>query len=149
MLGVLLAAAAAAIVISTANSFLLAAASVISRDLWIARYAVASLGIAALVLLQVFSGLLEIALWAFTMYGAVITPPLMAAFFWPRVTRTGALAGMGTGMGATILVQLLLPSVPAIFPALLLAVVAMVGVSVKTKDQRSKTKEQDAPAPGL
>ncbi|MBA3950182.1 MAG: sodium:solute symporter family protein [Acidobacteria bacterium] len=132
MLGVLLAAAAAAIVISTANSFLLAAASVISRDLWSARYAVASVGIAALVLLQVFSGLLEIALWAFTMYGAVITPPLMAAFFWPRVTRAGAVAGMGTGMAVTILVQAVAPAIPAIVPALLLSTAVMIAVSLSS-----------------
>ena len=145
-LGVLLAAAAAAIIISTANTFLLAAATSLVHDvyhrgaapaegdraMWVARYAIASLGIAALVLLQMFSGMLALALWAFTMYGAVITPPLMAAFFWPRVTRQGAWAGMLTGMTVTVLVQALLPAIPAIFPALILSTTALVAVSLRT-----------------
>ena len=145
-LGMLLAAAAAAIIISTANTFLLAAATSLVHDLyhrgaapedtdramWITRYAIASLGIAALVLLQVFPGMLALALWTFTMYGAVITPPLMAAFFWPRATRAGALAGMATGMVVTILVQALVPAIPAIFPALILSTTAMVAMSLRT-----------------
>ncbi|MDQ3171931.1 MAG: sodium:solute symporter family protein [Acidobacteriota bacterium] len=145
-LGVLLAAAAAAIIVSTANTFLLAAATSLVHDMlhrgvappdgdramWVTRYAIASLGIAALVLLQVFPGMLALALWTFTMYGAVITPPLMAAFFWPRVTGQGALAGMLTGMTVTVLVQALMPAIPAIFPALILSTTAMVAVSLRT-----------------
>lgn len=142
--GLLLVWGAAAIILSAATTFLLAAATCAVRDfasgiaggldddraVWPARYAIASIGIAGLALLQLFPEILAMALWAFTMYGAVITPPLMAAFFWPGITARGAVAGMIAGMAATVAVQAFQPAIPAIFPALLLSIAAMTAFSL-------------------
>ena len=46
--------------------------------------------------------ILEMALWAYTMYGAAITPALLAAFLWPRVTRAGGVASILAGMLTTL-----------------------------------------------
>jgi Na+/proline symporter len=144
VLALMLATAAAAIIVSTANTFLLAAATSLIHDVygrvaprvegerdlvWPARYAVALLGIVALTLLQVFPTLLDMALWALTMYGAVITPPLLAAFVWPRATPRAAVAAMLTGAITTAIVQMIGPVVPAIFPALVLSVAVLMLVS--------------------
>ncbi|HUG01521.1 MAG TPA: hypothetical protein VML95_06625 [Longimicrobiales bacterium] len=146
--GLLLLWGATAIILSAATTFLLAAATCAVHELapgvaaglegdravWPARYAIASLGIAGLALVQLFPEILAMALWAFTMYGAVITPPLMAAFFWPRITARGAVAGMLAGMAATVAVQAFQPAIPAIFPALLLSVSAMTAFSFGISD---------------
>jgi len=39
----------------------------------------------------------SVALFAYTIYGAGITPALLAAFFWPRATAAGALSSMIAG----------------------------------------------------
>jgi Na+/proline symporter len=140
--GALLAAAITAVIVSAATTFLLAAATCVVHDLarletagdeegaiWPARYAVAGIAVAALMLLQVFPQALAAALWAFMMYGAVITPPLMAAFFVPRVTPRAALAGMVAAIAGAMAVLAFAPAIPAIFPALLLSVFTMAAVS--------------------
>lgn len=151
--GLLLLWAATAIILSAATTFLLAAATCAVHDLapapagevdpdratWPARYAIAALGVAGLALLQLFPEILAMALWAFTMYGAVITPPLMAAFFWPRITARGAVAGMLAGMAATVAVQAFQPAIPAIFPALLLSVSAMTAFSAAGRGADAST----------
>ena len=40
----------------------------------------------------------SVALFAYTLYGASITPPLLAAFFWPRATPAGAVGAMIAGL---------------------------------------------------
>ena len=41
---------------------------------------------------------LDMAIYAYTMYGVGITPAIMAAFFWRRATPAGAVTGMALGM---------------------------------------------------
>ncbi|MDQ3068981.1 MAG: sodium:solute symporter family protein [Acidobacteriota bacterium] len=146
-LGILLVIGAAAIIVSTASAFLLTPATSLVRDvyqrhvdpaaasdrlIWLTRYAIAGLAIAGLVLLQFFSTILEMALWAYTIYGAAVTPPLIAAFVWPRVTPRAAVASMLTALTTTVLTQLVAPGFPAIFPALLLSVSVMVVLSLRS-----------------
>src|SRR5688500_12286253 len=91
---------AAAIIVSTANSFLLTPASALMRDVYqkvinpaatdkqillLTRIFVVVLGLLGFMALRFFTTILEMALWAYTMYGASITPALLAAFLWPRV----------------------------------------------------------------
>ena len=52
--------------------------------------------------LKFFTTILQMALWAYTMYGAAITPALLAAFVWPRATRQGGIAAMVIGMVTTL-----------------------------------------------
>ena len=41
------------------------------------------------------------ALFAYTIYGAGITPALLAAFFWKRATKAGAVASILTGVASS------------------------------------------------
>ena len=43
------------------------------------------------------------ALWAYTMYGAGITPALIAALVWPRATRQAGTMSIAAGMLVTLL----------------------------------------------
>ena len=116
-LGILLLCGAAAIIVSTANSFLLTPASALMRDVYqkslnpdetdrqillFTRLLVVALGLLGFVALQFFSTILAMALWAYTMYGAAITPALLAIFLWPRVTRAGGVASITAGMVMTL-----------------------------------------------
>ena len=79
------------------------------------------------------------------MYGAGITPSLIAAFVWPRATATGAVASIATGILVTILwetfgskVWSALPfgegaAPETVYPALLLSVAALVFGSLATR----------------
>lgn len=153
-LGVLLLCGAAAIIVSTANSFLLTPASALIRDVYqktinpratdrqillYTRLSVVALGAVGFVALGFFSTILEMALWAYTMYGASITPALLAVFMWPRVTRAGGVASILAGMVMTLGWEVygrMMGGYPfelaAVYPALALSLTALVGVSLAT-----------------
>ena len=159
LLGALLLAAAAAIVVSTANSMLLAPASNLVRDLYqrfvnrtagdrqivlLMRVAIAGLGLAGLLAGILFPTVLAMALWVYSMYGAGITPALLAALLWPRVTREAGLYSIAAGMAVTLLLELVaaargsvaapayLLGVQTIYPALAASVGTLVGVTLRS-----------------
>lgn len=156
VLGVLLLCGAAAVIVSTANSFLLTPASALMRDVYqkvinpnatdkqillLTRIFVVVLGLLGFVALRFFTTILQMALWAYTMYGASITPALLAAFLWPRVTRAGGVASIAAGMITTLGWEIytrvarggVYPfELDTVYPALALSVLALVGVSLAT-----------------
>jgi Na+/proline symporter len=151
LLGALLLATIVAVIVSTADSYLLVPATCLVRDVYqrfvrpdaseaqlvrASRLTVVALGAVAWGLTHVSDRFLAVALWAYTMYGAGITPSLLAAFLWPRATAAGATASIATGIAVTIAWELLgdrvLPGVATVFPAITLSVAALVGVSLLT-----------------
>jgi SSS family solute:Na+ symporter/sodium/proline symporter len=161
VLGVLLLAAAAAIIVSTATSLLLTPATSLIRDVYVrfinpaasdrqvlayTRVLIVVLGAAGFVIGNFFQTILAMALWAYTMYGAGITPALLAAFVWPRATRHGGVASIAAGMLTTtiweiIAIQRAVPGgdprylfgFQTIYPAMLFSIGALVGVSLATR----------------
>ncbi len=154
LLGMALLCGAAAIIISTANSFLLTPASALMNDiyrkfinpaaddrqvlLW-TRVLVVVLGLLGFVALRFFTTILEMALWAYTMYGAAITPALLAAFIWPRATRQGGVASIATGMAVTLGWEIYGKAagaypggLPAVYPAFGASLAALIFVSLAT-----------------
>jgi solute:Na+ symporter, SSS family len=153
-LGALLMCGAAAIIVSTANSFLLTPASALIRDVYqktinpqatdrqillYTRLMVIILGLLGFVALGFFTTILEMALWAYTMYGAAITPALLAVFLWPRVTRAGGVASILAGMITTLGWEIYARNtggypydLAAVYPALAFSLIALVGVSLAT-----------------
>lgn len=112
-LGAMLIATVLAIIVSTADSYLLSPATSLVRDVYqrfmapaasdrrmvsAGRWTVVFLGLIALGLAYTSQGFFRLALFAYTIYGAGITPPLMAAFFWKRATPAGAVSAMLGGV---------------------------------------------------
>jgi solute:Na+ symporter, SSS family len=62
------------------------------------------LGICAYLLLTQFRTILDMAFTAYTMVGAGLTPALLAAFLWKRVTTAGGVASIATGMSVTLFI---------------------------------------------
>lgn len=149
-----------AIVLSTAIAYLLAPATVLSRDIyqrflnpkasenhivWFSRAMVALLGVAAYLLSTLWQEFLAVAFYAYTIYGAAITPSLLAAFFWPRATTPGAIASIVAGTVVTILwytqeLGKIIPpalgihtEVDAVVPAIIISVSVLVIVSLAGK----------------
>lgn len=161
LLGALLLAGAAAIIVSTANSMLLTPAtslvhdvyrrfvspSVTDREILIyTRGAVVALGAVAFIIGNFFPTILSMALWAYTMYGAGVTPALLAALVWKRVTPTAGVASIAAGMITTIVWEmsgLRAGSYPlglqTVYPALAFSIGTLVTVSVLDSAQRPAT----------
>ena len=123
--GAILLAAAVAIVLSTGNTMLLVPSTNVSRDIYerfvnpratdrqklkVQRSSVVLFGALGLLLLTQFETVLAMALYAYSLVGASLTPALLAAFLWRRVTPEGGVAciagGLGTILGIAVLSRL-------------------------------------------
>ncbi len=154
LVGALLMGSVFAKVISTANNYLFSPATNLINDVYtrficpdasqknvliVSRFLVAGLGVWALLQAIKLTSVLAKAMYAYTIYSAAITPVVMAAFFWRRATREGAVACLLSGTVITVAwdtLRIHLPKVigerDAIFPALIVSVLALVVVSLLT-----------------
>ena len=150
------------IIISTADSFLLVPATTLMRDVYLnyvnpnadekkivllSRLLVLGLGIVAYIVSLGFAksaGFFERALYAYTIYGAAITPSLVAALFWKGATKAGAVMSIITGTVTTLLwkestfIRDIIPAnvynnMDEVLPAITLSVFSLVVVSLATK----------------
>ncbi|RPJ31004.1 MAG: hypothetical protein EHM35_12375, partial [Planctomycetaceae bacterium] len=115
ILGMLFMVTIVGIIISNADSFLLIPATCLIRDVYmnyinpkasdrrtvfLSRLLVLFLGVVAYAVSLSFARSTTIfhrAMYAYTIYGAAITPCLVAALFWKRATTTGAIASIVGG----------------------------------------------------
>ncbi|MBK48585.1 MAG: sodium:solute symporter [Acidobacteria bacterium] len=168
-IGVLLVCGAAAIIVSTANSFLLTPATNLMRDvyqrfinpkvadrqlLFYTRLVVVVLGCVGYVIGSFFPSILAMALWAYTMYGAGITPALLGALVWPRIPRSAGVWSILVGMTTTLVWEIVglrhsvdgVPEYPlgleTVYPALTLSILALVVVGLTVRPSTT-----DFPAP--
>jgi SSS family solute:Na+ symporter/sodium/proline symporter len=136
-------------VISTANNYLFSPASNLIHDVYkrfihpsasnrralvVSRLLVIALGVFALVQGAYFESILRAALYAYTVYGAAVTPAVMAVFFWKRATTGGAIASIILGTAVTIAWNLAgVGTVDAVYPALAVSIAGLVVVSLMSK----------------
>lgn len=169
LFGALLLATMAAVIVSTADSFLLTPATNLQHDvwerfvrgwiiektgwprrrttslpsekerLWFLRVVVLLLGVWAYLQVTLFQNVLQAALYAYTMYGAGVTPAVLAAFFWKRATPAAGACSVGAGMAVTILWEFVaqphlggsvLQQVDPVVPALCVSLLTLVLVSL-------------------
>jgi solute:Na+ symporter, SSS family len=149
--GMLLLAGGAAIIVSTASSMLLTPSTNLIRDVYqrfinprvtdqqivlYTRVLIVLLGAVGFFVGNFFPTILSMALWAYTMYGAGITPALLAALVWPAASARGGVASISAGMLTTVaweIAALQRGSYPlgvqTVYPALLLSIGTLVLVS--------------------
>jgi len=136
-------------IISTGNNYLFSPASNLIHDIYgrfinpnaserrrlvVSRLTVVGLGIFALLQAAHFESILRAALYAYTVYGAGITPALMAVFFWERATPAGAVASIASGTAVTVVWNLLgIRFLDAIYPALAVSVISLIVASLLTQ----------------
>lgn len=158
-IGGVLIAALTAFIVTTGNSYLLSAATSVIYDfmgkymkkdmddhqkLVYTRILIPVLGIIAFLLTMYFPTVLSVQMYAYTVYGAGITPALLAVFLFPQVTRAGGLASMGTGLVVTLFweffyvqptgINSVIVSVPA-------AIIVLIVVTLFTQNKNRDMKE--------
>jgi Na+/proline symporter len=153
ILGLLFMVTVVGIIISTADSFLLIPATTLVRDIYLnhvnprasekrtvllSRLLVLVLGVIAYLVSLSFAQSTTIfkrAMYAYTIYGAAITPCLVAALFWKRATGVGAVLSIAAGAVTALTWSELqsrgmLPGwagdLDAVLPAIVLSVLALV-----------------------
>jgi Na+/proline symporter len=99
------------------------------KTLLISRALVVLLGVFALLQGAYFESILKAALYAYTVYGAAITPVVMAVFFWKRATTSGAVTSIVLGTVITV-VWNVLGYEDAVYPALGMSILSLVVVSL-------------------
>ena len=154
LLGALLMGAIFAKIISTANNYLFSSATNLASDIYvryvhpeasnkrvliISRLTVALLGVWSLYQGLHVESVLKKSLYAYTIYGAALTPVVLAAFFWRRATASAAVASIAAGTLITIAWDTVKSRFPpaiadrdAIFPALAISVLCLIVVSLLT-----------------
>jgi solute:Na+ symporter, SSS family len=137
-------------VISTGNNYLFSPATSVVHDVFqrlvrkkasertlllVSRAAVIVLGLIALA--QAFQpSILATAVYAYDVYGAGITPAVIAAFFWKRATVAGGLSSIVAGTLVAVVWKIYGFQTPMIFPALAASLVCLIGVSLLTPPPR-------------
>ena len=97
------------------------------------------------------AGFFERALYAYTIYGASITPTLLAALFWKRSTKEGAVSSILSGIIIILLWKEFpilwnwLPdgiyfSLDEVLPAILVSSLVLIIVSIFTQREKSNDK---------
>jgi len=145
IVGAIMLATIIGIIISTADSFLLVPTTILINDIYlkysnkkysdkmivtVSRILVLALGFFSYWVSRMFAAdttIFEKALYAFTIYGTAITPTLLAAFFWKKATKYGAIFSILSGILATIyfgnewsLDEAVIPAIVISFSALIL-----------------------------
>jgi SSS family solute:Na+ symporter/sodium/proline symporter len=154
--GMVLLCAAVAMMLSTANSFLMIPSTNVTRDIYqrfinpavsqrgivaFQRAGIVVLGITAYVIASFFTSILDMAFTAYSMVGAGITPALLAAFLWKRVTVAGGVASMMAGLAVPVAITVanfarsepVMETDYIILPAALTSILCLVIVSLLTK----------------
>jgi len=149
VIGCLCLAAIVAVIVSTADSFLLVPSTNLMRDIYqrfinpdlpqkkmvlYSRLVVVLLGVVAFVQVRFFEKVLEMAIYAYTMYGVGITPAVLAAFFWKRATAPAGVCSIASGMIVTIVWEVLGQpwDIPTVYPSLALSLFCLIFISLVT-----------------
>ncbi|MCD7953138.1 MAG: sodium:solute symporter family protein [Synergistaceae bacterium] len=141
-------ASVAAFIVTTANSFLLSIGVSTSWDLYaryfdrnadqkkmlkVSRICVLGLGVLGYIMIKYFPNILALQMYAYTMYGAAISPALVAAVVCPeRVTKLGGLGSMVAGGVVTLVMEVLKKqgwgfavTYPSVLPAVICSILVL------------------------
>lgn len=161
------------IITSTANSFLLVPSTTFMRDvylnfinpkastkkvLFLSRMMVVIFGVIAYLVTMTFgesTGFFKKALIAFTIYGASVTPSVVAAIVWKGASKAGSVTSILVGVIVALFWSFLpfvqnskfLNGLDAVLPAIILSVLCLVVVSLLTQnpDDAKVTEKTETP----
>jgi SSS family solute:Na+ symporter len=152
-------AAMMAIMMSTADTALLIAGTTFSRDivkkfkpdtedktlLMLARAFIVVVGILGIIFALNMKGIFDILLLAFAIFVSGIFVPTMAAIYWKKATKAGALISSIVASIAVVVLyglklsNMLSSAIEPIFVSILISLVLMVGISLMTYNPQTAT----------
>jgi SSS family solute:Na+ symporter len=171
LLGAILLGGVFAKVISTANNYLFSPATNLIHDVYerfiapaasqrrklvVSRCVVILLGGFAVLQATQFQSVLQASLYAYTIYGAAVTPAVMAVFFWKGTTTPAAIVSILLGTSVTIGWEMLqqygsepvrqvIGDIDAVYPALAASVSTLVCVSLwRPRRDRNPASQTEA-----
>ncbi len=166
ILGGILVAALTAFIITTGNSYLLSAATNVTYDiytqyfkpdatdkekLFFTKFSVPVLGIISYILIRFFPTVLSIQMYAYTVYGAGITPAVLGVILWKRVNKAGGISSMLAGVLFTLLWEIALGRPFGLNSSIIsvpIAIIVLVGVTLlTTKNNRTRLSDSTKKAP--
>ncbi len=145
-------------IMSSADSALLAPASVMAENiapmikpdisdeqrLAVARWSVPVLGVLSLAIALWAGTVYELMLDAFSLELVAMVVPLIAAVWWPKANKTGALASLYSGATCWVLALVWLPEAAADVLGMAGGIVALVTVSLLTQESDPPRQLTDA-----
>ena len=155
--GGLLLTASTAFIITTGTSFLLSASTNITYDIYrkfrkenvtdakllsVTRISIVFLGLVAFSIFNFFPTILALQMFAYTVYGASLTPAIIAAILWKKVTAIGGLSSMVAGFLATIVWEWIFDTPFGINSALIsvpVAIIVLIVVSLLTQKSKKES----------
>lgn len=151
-------AAAIAFMITTGDSYLLSAATNLTNDilqpyfmknssdskkLVTIRVLIVVMGVISYFLIKSYGTILGVMMYAYTIYGAAISPALVAAMLWKRVTPAGGTCSILTGVVVTLVWELGLKAnfnnLDSCWVAIPASVIVLIAVSLCTKSRSVST----------
>jgi len=151
-------AASIAFMITTGDSYLLSAATNLTNDilqpyfmknatdrkkLITIRVLIVAMGVFSYILIKSYDTILGVMMYAYTIYGAAISPALVAAMLWKKVTPAGGTASVLTGVAVTLIWELGLKSsfnnLDSCWVAIPASIIVLVAVSLCTKPKEALT----------
>ncbi|MGB9866445.1 MAG: sodium:solute symporter family protein [Bacillota bacterium] len=153
VLGMLCIIAISAFIVTTGDSFLLTCSTNLGWDLYFRyinpkaserqrlvfyRAAVIVLAAIAYVIVQFFPTVLAVQMYAYTMYGAAVTPPLLAAVIWPGTTKAAGISSMLVGAVTTLTWEIMKKpfGIDTVLVAAPLSVAVLVIVNLLTRGKK-------------
>ena len=110
-----------------------------SKKLFLNRAALIVFAMIAFAMVRFFPSVLAIQMYAYTIYGATITPALLGALLWKRANKYGGIASMLTGIVATLVCEFTLTKssgINSIVVSVPLSILMIVVVSLITRRRR-------------
>lgn len=145
IVGGLLMAACMSFIVTTGDSYVLTISSNITYDIWnrfmkrdatdkeklaFLRMSAVGVSLFAYVMGRFFPDILSVQMYAYSMYGASVTPALVCALFAKNVTRAGGLCGILVGGAGTILWEIILRSPYGIKSAIIMVPISFAAIYI-------------------
>ncbi|KUP09595.1 sodium:proline symporter [Bacillus coahuilensis m2-6] len=158
-IGGILLAAAASFIITTGNSYLLSAATNLTYDLYlkyvnpeasdklqlkVTKVSIVLLGALAFIIISYFPSVLSVQMYAYTVYGAGITPAVLAVFFWKRVNAAGGISSMIAGVASTLIWEVVLQKpfdLNSVVIAVPVAILVLIIVTLATTNKNHSSNQ--------
>ncbi len=156
--GGILLAASTAFIVTTGDSYLLSGATNITYDIYVdrinpeaddkkklrfTRLTIVIIGVISYIILQFFPSVLAVQYWAYTIYGAGISPALIGAICWKKVTKSGGIWSMICGTIVTVVYEAMGQplGIATVLVAVPVSIIVLIVVSLLTQKQNLETAE--------